>query len=128
MSEDVRPNQLSLSDISSGVDQVEKVKKPSLRDQLAKAQEDHRTAILKNNGLQAQIDTIVIGNWLRMVYSGCVFSYLVAYSVCVYLLISRVGSGSLKLPSGVLIAAAGSTAVAAIGLVSQIGKGLFPSK
>lgn len=128
MSEDSKPPRLSLNDVSAGVKQVERVRKPSLRDQLAKEREDRRTDRLANDARQTRIDALTITIKLRITYAAFVSIYLVAYSIAVFYILYSVGIGKIYLPSNVVVVAVGSTAVAAIGLVSQIGKGLFPSK
>lgn len=57
MEEDRRQPPPSLADLQTGIAQVEKVKRPTARDQLAKAEEDLKTKQLENDTLQVQIES-----------------------------------------------------------------------
>ena len=62
---------------------------------------------------------------MREVYERKVYKFLVGYTACSFVTVIAAGAGFLTLPMEVLVTIAGSTALSAIGLVAQIGKGLF---
>ena len=110
---------LSLDDVGAGVARVDSLKKITA--------EDLQTQKLLNEELRARIESRVQDTWMRKIYAAAVFLYLLVYSLCVLVILFLAGTDKIKLPDNVLVVLAGSTAVAAIGLVSQVGRGLFPS-
>jgi len=115
------PPKASLDDISVGREIAEREKpRPDSKDELEKAN-------LDNAKLGAEVDALKSRTAMRERYEKKVFRYLVGYSVVATVMLFSCGLGWMKLPENVLLAIAGSTAVAAIGLVAQIGKGLFGS-
>ena len=85
---------------------------------------------LKNAKLREEVENIKADRELRKKYADQIITFLIYYSigVALFLLLSGVsicGFTLLTLPEKVLVTLAGSTAVAAIGLVGFIAKGLF---
>jgi Tfp pilus assembly protein PilN len=76
---------------------------------------------------RAHINALTSRTAMREGYEKKVYFYLVGYSLVVALILVLCGFQVMTLPENVLVALAGSTAVAALGLVAQIGKGLFGS-
>ncbi len=74
-----------------------------------------------------ELENIKLDRNLRKKYAGRVWGFLVAYLIIVVVILFLSGFSiyGFKLPDMVLIALVGSTAVAAIGLVRIIAKGLF---
>jgi len=62
---------------------------------------------------------------LRETYANRVFYYLVSYTVSIFLFVLFSGAKFLMIENSVLLTMVGSTAVAAIGLVGIVVKGLF---
>ncbi len=77
--------------------------------------------------LEEKIKDIQSVRGLRETYATCILISLACYAVVVivFLLLSGFSICGFKLPDMVLITLVGSTAVAAIGLVRIIAKGLF---
>lgn len=112
---------VSLDSIAVGRELAKRENGPDAKDQLEEA-------TLKNGLLQAQIDDLNSNRSLREGYEFKVFWYLVAYSLAALAILLLCGFEVMELPENVLVAISGSTALAAIGLVAQIGRGLFPAK
>ncbi len=76
---------------------------------------------------EQEIKTLIADRDLRKKYANRVWWFFVFYLiiVCIFLLISGFPIFGFKLHDAVLVTLAGSTAVAAIGLVGIIAKGLF---
>lgn len=86
-------------------------------------------AALKNKLAQAYIDNLDADRTMRQTYAGRILKYLEYYSggVLVLLLLAGIERIKFTLDEGVLLTLVGSTAVAAIGLVGFIARGLFKS-
>lgn len=112
------PPKASLEDISTGRELAKREAKPDLRDAL-------EVANLDADMYRAQIDSLRSRTSMREGYETKVYRYLVGYSICAFGTLIASGLGYMALPENVLLAIAGSTALSAIGLVAQIGKGLF---
>ena len=81
----------------------------------------------ENDLHRENIENIIADRDLRKKYASHVWWFLVCYliTVIVFLLMSGFSICGFKLHDAVLVTLAGSTAVAAIGLVRIIAKGLF---
>ncbi len=86
-------------------------------------------AALRNELARAYIKNIDADRDMRKTYAGRILLYLECYSagVLILLLLSGFEFFSFKLEAGILAALVGSTALAAIGLVGFIARGLFKS-
>lgn len=84
-------------------------------------------AALKNKWAKAYIDNLDADREMRKTYAGRILLYLEFYSAGVLLLLLLAGFklGDFGLEEGVMTALVGSTALAAIGLVGFIARGLF---
>ncbi len=82
---------------------------------------------LERDKLKEEVENIKADRELRKKYASRVWGFLVCYliTVIVFLLMSGFSICGFKLHDAVLVTLAGSTAVAAIGLVGIIAKGLF---
>lgn len=85
-------------------------------------------ARLKNSLVEAHIANLEADRKMRVTYAGRILRYLEFYSGGVAALLVAGGIGwHFTLPTEILAALVGSTAVAAIGLVGFIARGLFRS-
>ena len=84
-------------------------------------------AALKNKWVKAYIDNLDADRLMRKTYAGRILFYLELYSagVLVLLLLAGFKPANFSLEEGVMTALVGSTALAAIGLVGFIARGLF---
>lgn len=84
-------------------------------------------AALKNKRAEAYIKNLDADREMRKTYAGRILKYLEFYSTGVLLLLLLAGfkPGNFSLEEGVMAALVGSTALAAIGLVGFIARGLF---
>ena len=116
---------LTVNDIGKGLASVEGVASPDAIDLLERAAVE-RTQ-LENKLARSRIKNVKADRKMRKTYAGRILRYLEAYSVAVGLLI--VASGfklwGFNLPVEILASLVGSTALAAIGLVGFIARGLF---
>lgn len=110
----------SLEDISVGREIAERETHADARDALEASNYD-------NEMLRAQVEALKSRTTMREGYERKVYKFLVSYSFVAAVMLFLCGFKIMMLPENVLLAIAGSTAVAAIGLVAQIGKGLFGS-
>lgn len=96
---------------------------------LEKALSKHRVdaAGLKNAIVQAHVDNLLADREMRKTYASRILRYLEWYSggVACILLLDGFGVYGFHLQENVVPALVGSTAVAAIGLVGFIARGLF---
>lgn len=98
------------------------------RDGKSEAEED----LLKEartNHLQEQTKDLQSYRGLREKYASKVMDYLIWYScVVLFLVIADAGSPDFNIPENAVVTLVGSTAIAAIGLVGFVVKGLFPNE
>lgn len=119
------PHRVTLDDIGTSVSDVENKRGPDPEDIL----ETHHleAARLENELARSKIKDVEADREMRKSYAAKILGYLFVYSVVVLILI--VGSGfnflGFNLPLEVQVSLVGSTAVAAIGLVGFIARGLF---
>jgi hypothetical protein len=116
---------LTLDDIDTGVAVVEDVSAPDPRDLLERAAAER--ARLENKLARSRIKNVKADRKMRKTYAGRILLYLEAYSVVVALMVIAAGFGlwGFTLPVEILASLVGSTAIAAIGLVGFIARGLF---
>lgn len=86
-------------------------------------------AALKNELARAHIKNIDADRGMRTKYAGRILLYLELYSIGVLALLLLAGfkAKGFSLEKDVIVALVGSTAIAAIGLVGFIARGLFQS-
>ena len=117
--------ELSLESIDAGLASVEGKHAPDARDLLEA--EEIKTAQLQNRLARSRIKNVKADRKMRKQYAARVLRYLEVYSVAVGLMV--VASGfhvfGFNLPVEILASLVGSTALAAIGLVGFIARGLF---
>lgn len=84
---------------------------------------------IENAALKERIKDLQSNRRMREQYAKKIMGFLSAYSATVggFVVASGIPSVAFSLPDGVLITLVGSTAVAAIGLVGIVVKGLFGS-
>ncbi|ETA49704.1 hypothetical protein P279_23390 [Rhodobacteraceae bacterium PD-2] len=77
--------------------------------------------------LREQIENLRSDRALREKYADRILAFLEAYAVLVFFLILFDGLGfvGFSIPEAAIVTLVGSTAVAAIGLVGFVAKGLF---
>jgi hypothetical protein len=119
------PPPLTLDDIDTGVAVVEDVSRPDTRDLLERAAATE--AELKNKLARSRIKNVKADRRMRQTYAARILRYLEWYSIVVGLMIVASGIKPLgfSLPVEILASLVGSTALAAIGLVGFIARGLF---
>lgn len=108
-----------------GAEQAEKEKEQFDRELSLHALQ---AAALKNRHVEAFIANMEADREMRKLYAGRILGYLEKYSLGVGVLLLLSGFGakvSFTLDKEVVVALVGSTAVAAIGLVGFIARGLF---
>lgn len=89
-----------------------------------------QAAALRNKLAQAYIDNLDADRDMRQTYAGRILRYLEVYSAGVAVMLLAEGFGThmgFALDKDVVATLVGSTAVAAIGLVGFIARGLFRS-
>jgi hypothetical protein len=120
------PPPITLDDIDTGVAVVEEVENKSALDRLE--EERLEEARLRNELARARIENVNADRQMRKTYASRILRYLEIYSIVVaaFLIASGFKLGGFVLPDGILVTLVGSTAVAAIGLVGFIARGLFP--
>jgi hypothetical protein len=118
---------IGLNDIGSGVADVAGKTQPDSRDQAEENSADLVKAKLENDRLRQQNANLESDRNLRKLYADKIIAYLQVYSVCVLFLVvaDALGWGGFAIPENALVTMVGSTAVAAIGLVGFVAKGLF---
>lgn len=118
---------LSLEAIDAGVASVEGKSAPDARDLLEA--EEIKTAQLQNRLARSRIKNVKADRKMRKTYAGRILRYLEVYSVAVGAMVVAAGFklGKFDLPVEILASLVGSTALAAIGLVGFIARGLFRS-
>jgi hypothetical protein len=116
---------LTLDDIDFGVAVVEEVQGPDRNDLLERAAAEK--AQLANKLARARIKNVKADRAMRKAYAGRILIYLYIYSAIIGLMVVATGFKlwSFVLPVEVLATLVGSTAVAAIGLVGFVARGLF---
>lgn len=122
--EPVEPK-LTLDDIDTGVRDVAVIDRKGKLDLLEEHQIEE--ARLRNEMAKAHIENVNADREMRKDYASRILRYLEWYSGAVGLMV--VGSGfawtGFHLPVEIAAALVGSTAIAAIGLVGFIARGLF---
>lgn len=121
------PPKITLSAIEEGLPSVEGKDRPDTRDLLET--EELKTVQLQNQLARSKIKNVKADRKMRKTYAGRILLYLEIYSLVVALFIITAGFNLLgfTLPVEILASLVGSTAVAAIGLVGFIARGLFRS-
>ncbi len=116
---------ITIDDIDAGVPAVESKRTPDVNDQFEIEQLE--AVKLRNELSRSVIKNVEADREMRKDYAKRILCYLEVYSVSVGAIILCSGFKVLNfiLPIEVLAALVGSTAVAAIGLVGFIAKGLF---
>lgn len=119
------PRELTLDAIDSAVALVEEVQRPDKMDAMERFAAER--AQLENKLARSRIKNVKADRKMRKTYAGRILFYLEVYSVVVGLLVVFAGFKVLgfSLPTEVIASLVGSTAVAAIGLVGFIARGLF---
>jgi hypothetical protein len=120
-----KPPEPTLDAIAAGAALVEAKTRPDLNDLLES--EELETVRLRNRLARSQIKNVEADRQMRKTYAGRILLYLQFYSGAVGLMVlaSGFGWGGFALPVEILATLVGSTAVAAIGLVGFIARGLF---
>lgn len=115
-------HKLSIEAIDKGLPKVKGKSQPDPKDI-----EERRSAQLENDLTSAKIDDRKADREMRQTYARRILCYLEIYSVTVGIFIIAAGFNILgfSLPVEILATLVGSTAVAAIGLVGFIARGLF---
>jgi hypothetical protein len=119
------PLELTLDDIDTGVSLVEDVRRPDQIDLLERAAAER--AQLANDLARSRIKNVKADRKMRRTYAGRILLYLEVYSIVVGLMVITAGFRlwGFQLPVEILASLVGSTALAAIGLVGFIARGLF---
>lgn len=119
------PPELSIESIDAGIALVEEKRAPDARDLLEA--EEIKTAKLQNQLAKSKIKSLKADRKMRKQYAGRILRYLEIYSSVVGVMV--IASGQPWIPfhlqPEILATLVGSTAVAAIGLVGFIARGLF---
>lgn len=117
----------NLDEIDKGASFVETEKAPDALDVIEMSNTQLVAAKLANRLTYAKLEDLEADRAMRQKYANRILWYLKVYSVCVYILILLSGWDCFKftLQKEVLITLVGSTALAAIGLVGFIARGLF---
>ena len=124
-----KPPELTLDVIDTGIALVERTKAPDDRDREELGEAQRRAADLRNDYTNALIKNIDADRDMRKSYASRILRYLEIYSgsVLVVVLLCGFKPWGFNLEQSVLAALVGSTAIAAIGLVGFIARGLFQS-
>ncbi|MDP5281052.1 hypothetical protein Q9Q95_19155 [Sphingomonas sp. DG1-23] len=119
--------EIALDDIDTGIALVEDVRRPDPIDVAERVAAER--AQLENDLARSRIKNVKADRRMRKTYAGRILLYLELYSLAVgaMVLIAGFRVGGFALPSEILATLVGSTAVAAIGLVGFIARGLFRS-
>ena len=119
------PPKVALDAIDAGLFLVEEVGSKNREDRLEEQRIEE--ARLKNELQRANIESMNADRDMRKTYASRILRYLEIYSGVVGFLVVWSGLGWLNfnLPAEILATLVGSTAVAAIGLVGFIARGLF---
>jgi hypothetical protein len=117
--------ELTLDAIEAGLPLVEGKTRPDVEDILE--YEEREAAHLRNELARSHIKDVEADREMRKTYAGRILRYLEFYSagVAVLILLSGFRVSGFTLEPHILAALVGSTAVAAIGLVGFIARGLF---
>lgn len=120
-----KTGRITFDDIDVGISVVEGVARPDANDLLERAAAER--AQLENKLARSRIKNVKADRRMRKTYAGRILRYLEFYSICVGVLVIASGFKwtGFELPVEVIAALVGSTAVAAIGLVGFIARGLF---
>lgn len=118
---------LTIDAIDSGIAVVEAKSGPDKKDKLEREDLELDGIRLKNLLAKSQIKNVKADRRMRKTYAARILKYLEIYSLGVGFLVLLHGSHfkNFSLEENILAALVGSTAVAAIGLVGFIAKGLF---
>ncbi|WP_286691491.1 MULTISPECIES: hypothetical protein [unclassified Brevundimonas] len=118
-------HQLTLEDIDVGVAAVEDIDSPDPHDLMERMAVEKAGLELKL--ARSRIKNVAADRRMRKTYAGRILRYLEVYSIVVAVLVVTSGFGlfGFDLPIEVLASLVGSTALAAIGLVGFIARGLF---
>lgn len=112
-------HKVSIHDLGLGLDRISKKGEPDQYDILEESS-------LEDQRIKEEINNLKSDRKLREKYADKIIRFLEIYAIVVATLICLHGFGlGFFLPDDVLITLAGSTAVAAIGLVGFVAKGLF---
>lgn len=112
-------HKVSIDDLSLGIDRISEKDEPDQYDILEKSN-------LEDQRILEEIKNLKSDRELREKYADKIIRFLEIYSSVVAVFICLHGFGlGFTLPNEVLITLVGSTAVAAIGLVGFVAKGLF---
>lgn len=116
---------LTLEDIDVGVAAVEDVETPDPNDLMERFAAERASLDLKL--ARSRIKNVKADRRMRKTYAGRILLYLEAYSVVVAAMVIAAGFKvfGFDLPVEILASLVGSTALAAIGLVGFIARGLF---
>ncbi len=119
------PPDTALNAIDAGLLLVEEVGGKNREDRLEEQRIEE--ARLKNELQRAHIESMNADRDMRKTYASRILRYLETYSGVVGILVIWSGLGwfGFNLPAEILATLVGSTAVAAIGLVGFIARGLF---
>lgn len=120
-----KDNPLTLDAIDTGVSLVETIGRPDAQDLMERASVER--AQLENKLARSRIKNVKADRRMRKTYAGRILLYLEVYSVAVATMVVAAGFKlwSFELPPEILATLVGSTALAAIGLVGFIARGLF---
>lgn len=118
---------LTIDAIDSGIALVEAKVSPDKKDRAEKDDLELDAIRLKNRFAKSQIKNVKADRRMRKTYAARILRYLEYYSCGVGVIVILHGTRlrGFSLEENVLAALVGSTAVAAIGLVGFIAKGLF---
>ena len=122
-----KPPELTLDSIDLGVSLVAEKTRPDERDVIEGSEVDLEAASLRNKYARSQIKNVKADRRMRKQYAARILLYLECYSggVGSLILLSGFKVGGFNLEQGVIQTLVGSTALAAIGLVGFIARGLF---
>ena len=125
MPEEQSETPLDITAVDAGLSSINEKSHPDLRDRLEDAEVE--ASLLKNELARSQIKDVEADREMRKTYASRILGYLEAYSLYVGVLVFMTGMTSLHflISEKVLVVLVGSTAVAAIGLVGFVAKGLF---
>ena len=117
--------EISLDSIDKGIARVEEKKVADARDLLEI--EGIKTVQLQNKLARSKIKNVKADRTMRKKYAGRILLYLEIYSGIVGTMVITHGFKlwDFALPEVVLASLVGSTAIAAIGLVGFVARGLF---
>jgi hypothetical protein len=120
------PN-LTLDAIDAGVHLVAEKTRPDAKDYIERQELELEAVTLRNKLARSYLKNVKADRKMRRQYAGRILRYLEWYSggVAILLLLSGFGVLGFHLEQGVMATLVGSTAIAAIGLVGFIARGLF---